>query len=257
MASDKKLGEFLAEVSNWEWSDFLKAEKDPKYTTNESIIFALIRSCAMEQMAAIRIALNRLDGKLKTPVVIEYPKVFHLYPNAKSIADNSEPMKKALSPGKVTETQVVGQPATDIALAPEEGSDLPSLSLRETLNKMSDYPRELPEAILQQAQLVEQATRGVSDMPVSTEIPKVKSVVAAHLLAMAQRRDIGALTEVFDQIDGRLAETIQIIGEDMYIVNYAPIAPEGAYLNEDGVLQKEAEQIQTMWAKKLGDVTPS
>jgi hypothetical protein len=39
--------------------------------------------------------------------------------------------------------------------------------------------------------------------------------VAAHLLILAQKRNIDALTEVFDQIDGKLAEVLQILGEDI------------------------------------------
>ena len=115
---------------------------------------------------------------------------------------------------------------------------------------MADYPRELPEAIIKQAEIVHQAVNDKAPMP--DEIPRVKSVVAAHLLVMAQARNIDALGEVFDQIDGKLAETIQILGDDLYITSYAASAPAGAYLNDDGVVEIEATVAQNLWAEKLG-----
>jgi hypothetical protein len=78
----EQLGDFLKDVSNWGWDEFVKAEKDNSYTSNQAIIFGLIRSCAMQDLRAIKIAINRLDGKLKTPLKIEMPKIYYLYPNA-------------------------------------------------------------------------------------------------------------------------------------------------------------------------------
>lgn len=259
MDKDKsgKLGDFLREVSNWRWDDFWRAERDSTYTSNESIIFALIRNCAMENLAAIKLTLNRLDGKLKTPIRIETPKVYYLFPNAKLAA---------MPPGKSARHELVGDKSD--AAAPNETvsgeviptesppepevNELPSLSLRQTLTKMSDYPRNVPKDLAYRAERVEEALREKIPIPAEIQVPMVKSVVAAHLLIMAQARNIEALTEVFDQIDGKLAETIQIIGEDIYITSYATTAPVEAVLNDDGVLQVAAEQSQAMWAAKLG-----
>lgn len=241
--SDNKLGKFLAEVSNWTWDQFWQAEHDDSYTSNEAVIFALIRACAMEKMEAIKIALNRLDGKLKTPVKVEYPKIFFLYPHATALEGGVEVPKLE---GEVFEGVVVD---TELALAEPE-SELPSLSLRQTLAKMSDYPRQLPKAIAELAQQTEEALRGQGELP--KEIPLVKSVVAAHLLLLAHQRNMGALYEVFDQIDGKLAETIQILGEDIYVTSYALEAPAGAQPNENGVLMLEATKTGDLWAHKLG-----
>lgn len=241
--SDNKLGKFLSEVSNWEWADFVKAEHDPKYTTNQSLIFSLIRSCVMQQLPAIKLSLNRLDGKLKTPIRFEYPKIYYLFPNAKplSIQEVDEPIALLGDPSPATEVVVAEEP---------EEPELPSLSLRQTLAKMSDYPRELPEKVVYTALEIEKAIHG--NVPMPTDSVLVKSVVAAHLLMLAQTRNIDALAEVFDQIDGKLAETIQVLGEDIYIVNYAEFAPPDARLNENGVMQMEAPQAQDIWANKLG-----
>lgn len=248
----EQLGNFLKEVSNWEWDEFVKAEHDNSYTSNEAMIFALIRSCAMQKLDAIKISINRLDGKLKTPLKIEMPKVFYLYPNA----SESKPQAVQVTDDPQTVNEVKAIVAGELVPkkeAPEpeitDEEDLPSMTFRETLSKMADYPRELPEQIIAFQELAEQYARGSGDKP--DEIPKVKSVVAAHLLILAQKRNIDALSEVFDQIDGKLAETLQILGDDLYIVNYSLTAPEGAYLNKDGVLQLEADKVQDMWAQKL------
>lgn len=256
-----KLGKFLAEVSNWRWDEFARAEYDPQYTSNQSIIFALIRACAMQKLDAIKISLNRIDGKLKTPVKIEMPKVFYLYPYA------------GLEPGNTSNTHATDEQAahddpeiTEQAMQIIEGEimpavvpagqddsaplpDLATMSLRETLNEMSDLPRELPEQLIRLALETEQWLKRNGPQP--DEIPKVKSVVAAHLLVMAQSRNLNAITEVFDQIDGKLVETIQILGDDIYITSYSPIAPPEAVPNKDGILQTEATNSQDIWAEKL------
>ena len=252
-ASEGKLGAFLKEVANWQWDEFVLAEKDPTFTSNQGVIFALIRSCAMQKMDAIRISLNRLDGKLKTPIKVEYPKIYYQFPNAK-LPEKSDTFTLPAGPKAPDlkgDTHVLtGEliPAPEPQKGPE---DLPSMSLRETLVEMAEYPRSLPEGI---AKLAEQTDAWLKrGEPRPDEIPKVKSVVAAHLLLLAQKRNIDALTEVFDQIDGKLAETIQLIGDDLYITSYLETAPEGAYLNADGVVEIEAEVAQRMWAQKLGD----
>jgi len=255
-----KLGLFLTEVANWKWDEFVKAEHDTSFTSNEAMIFALVRACAMQKIDAIRLSLNRLDGKLKTPVKIEYPKIFYIYPNATleapadtlTKAENVNTSAEHINPTTIT---LVPKPEDVIeALAPLQDepieSDLPSLSLRQTLTKMSDYPRETPQFVVEYALQTEQWLRNQAERP--EEIPAVKSVIAAHLLIMAANRKIDALTEVFDQIDGKLAETIQILGDDIYITSYITEAPPGAYLNADGVVEFEAKATQDMWTRKLG-----
>lgn len=247
--SSEKMGSFLREVSNWTWEEFVRAEHDPKFSSNNAMIFALVRACAMQKMEAIKMALNRIDGKLKTPIKIEAPKIFYLFPNAQP--PEALPQPEAAEPTEAISGELIAAPEEPTL----EENDLPSLSLRQTLTKLSDLPREFPEAIVEYALQIEQWVKKGGPLP--DENPMVKSVVAAHLLILAASRDIGALTEVFDQIDGKLAETIQIVGEDLYITSYSHTAPEGAYLNKNGVLEIEAVQAQIMWAQKLGAVLPN
>lgn len=272
--SEHKLGEFLKEVANWKWSEFVLAEKDhDHYTTADAIVFSLIRACVMQDIAAIKLAINRLDGKLATPVKIVYPKFYYLFPNAKSVALD------APTPPPITGTQhidpdgstasmqisIQAQPDEDyqIIMKPAEESetmdesDLPTLTFRQTLSKMVDYPRSLPKQLIQTAFLVHamvEKRKVDGEVPYIPErnIPMVKSVVAAHLIQMAERRDIDALYEVFEAIDGKLVETIQVVGEDVYLTLYHDTAPFGAIKNEDGVYQIEATSTQNRWRQKLG-----
>lgn len=256
MSDPGKLAGFLREVSNWDWEEFCRAEHDPKYTSNEAMIFALIRACVMEKMEAIKLALGRLDGKLKTPVRIETPKVYYIYPMAtlpqgSAPVENSETEASQLPAGEVGKLDGVVVLPEEPEQEPEPEPDLATLSLRQTLGKMADHPREVPQFIIQFATATQQWLKGQAEEP--EEKPLVKSVVAAHLLKLAAERNIDALSEVFDQIDGKLVETIQILGEDIYIVDYSLTAPDGAYLNQNGMLQLEATQAQDMWAKKLAN----
>ncbi len=259
MASDK-LAKFLKEVSNWQWDEFVRAEKNLQYSSNQAIILALIRSCAMQNLPAIKTALNRLDGKLKTPVRIEMPKVFYLYPNATPLeapafARVTDDPTTVNQVEKIVEGELMPMPLpAENTTEDKSKKDLPSMGLRETLVEMGDYPRELPDAIIQLAEQTHQWVQKHAPMP--DEIPMVKSVVAANLLVMAQKRNIDALTEVFDQIDGKLVETLQILGEDIYIEIYSSSAPPEAKLNDDGVYQLEAKMSQDTWAEKLGRSQP-
>lgn len=255
MSNDhSRLAAFLREVSNWDWEAFCRAEHDPQFTSNEALIFALIRSCAMEKLDAIKLAMNRLDGKLKTPVRIETPKVFYRFPHATLSTGAGHTAHKEgeilqLTPGDASKVESgIIKPAEPDH---EDEPELATLSLRQTLTKMADTPRQVPEAVIAYATATQQWLNG--NAPEPAEKPMVKSVVAAHLLKLAAERNIDALSEVFDQIDGKLVETIQVLGEDLYITDYSLTAPDGAYLGADGVLQLEAMQAQDMWAAKLGN----
>lgn len=250
--SENNLGKFLAEVSNWRWDDFVRAEKDKSYTSRQAMIFALVRSCAMQNLQAIKLSVNRLDGKLATPLKVEYPKVYYLYPNAAvyELKDVPQVVNRIDIPEEELETSALIRP--DMPEPEITENDLPSLSIRQTVAKMADFPRDTPDKVARDALETEMWLRNEAPKPFT--VPLVKSVVAAHLLILAQKRNIEALGEVFDQIDGKLAETIKLLGDDLFITSYAMVAPEGAYVNDKGILQIEASQVQDMWATKLGKV---
>ena len=55
-----------------------------------------------------------------------------------------------------------------------------------------------------------------------------------------------------DLKNGRDNETIQILGEDIFITDYSTTAPPDAKPNENGIMQVEATAAQNIWAAKLG-----
>lgn len=245
------LGDFLKEVSNWDWYEYAVAERDKAgYTSNQAIIFGLIRSCAAQKMDAITLSIKRLDGNLKTPIKFEYPKVYTVYPYATSVAE-PDTTKKLTVIDEVADASDIDFSAIEkVEDEPAPPKDLPSMGIRETIKEMAEYPRELPEKIIELAQQAEQFMHHHAKKP--AEIPKVKSVVAAHLLIMAQQRNMAAIGEVFDAIDGKLVEIIQVVGKDIHLVSYDSVAPAGSIKNADGAYQIEALEIQNNWALRLG-----
>lgn len=237
MSDRGKLGTFLKEIIDWRWDDFVKAETDTNYTGYQAAVFALIRSCSEAKLGAIKLAIDRVDGKVETPIKFEYPKVYLLFPEAKEAALPPAGMKPA--------ALTTGKPLKEKP-PEEEPVKLTTMSLRQTLNKMAEEPRLLVKMILQRKREVELGK--VAD---GKNIPLVKSVIAANLLHLAEKNNFEAITEVFDQIDGKLVETIRILGDDIYLSSYVSVAPYGAVKNKDGVFQLEAPQIAQSWKQKL------
>jgi len=239
-----KLGNFLREVIDWEWDQFVEAEKDEQYSGYQSSVFALVRSAAEQKLQAIKLSIARIDGQVKTPIKVEYPSVFMTFPLAE---------RKALPPPEAKATALLADPEPsslkEIVAYPEPEEpqeSLATLTLRETLDRMADAPRNIPLLIDDQRKRVEQG-RSLGD----AKVPLVKSVICAHLLILAnEKHNFDAITEIFDQIDGKLVETIKLMG-DMHLTSYALEAPFDAVKNKDGVWQIEKPIVSNLWAEKL------
>lgn len=260
MSSDRgKLGNFLKEVINWNWKEFCDAEIDQKYSGLEATVLALVRTASDGKLGAIKLAIDRIDGKIETPIKIEFPKVWMLYPEATTVA-----LPQGDAPVETAElASLPDVPKTDGVedIEPVEDEDTPQsaavMSLRETLNKLADSPRVVTQLILARKQEVESPdfTGKDVDEDVAKKIPLVKSVIAANLLHLAiDKNNFEAITEVFEQIDGKLVETIKILGDDIFISQYGIEAPAGSVKNKDGVYMIEAKQSTQTWAEKLGSV---
>lgn len=243
MSSDRgKLGNFLKLVINWNWEEFCRAEGDPKYTGMEATVFSLIRTVSEGKLGAIKLAIDRVDGRVETPVRIEYPKVFYLYPHATSVEGIDAGSSLALPT-----PEEFDEPEPEVELK----EDLLTFTLRQTLNKMAKQPRVLIGLILKKKREVEQAIR--EDQPITERnIPLVKSIVAANLLQLAtEKNNFEAITEVFDQIDGKLVETYRMLGDDLYMVQYTNVAPMGAVKNKDGIYMIENKELAEQWKQKF------
>lgn len=250
-ATDRgKLGSFLREVIDWQWDEFCKAELNADLSGMQGAVLSLVRRCSDGKLGAIQLAIDRVDGKVETPVKVEYPKVFVLFPHAEKVAlGPPEPgsAMAALAPPEDFDPLKEEPPAEP----DEEKAHIAVMSLRDTLNKMADTPRKVPLMIHQRKKEVENALATNKALPEEKNIPLVKSVIAANLLTLAESGKFEAITEIFDQIDGKLVETIRILGEDMYINSYILEAPYGAKKNKDGVYYLEAPQISDTWKAKF------
>lgn len=246
-----KLGSFLKELIDWTWDEFCRAEIDHNYTGYEGAVMALVRQCSDGKLGAIRLAIDRVDGKVETPIKVEYPKVFILFPHAEKVALGPP------EPGSPTALLAPPENFDSIDAGPaepqEEQVKAATMDLRQTVKKMADAPRKVPLVIHQRKKEVEKAVQNEIDLSKEKKnIPLVKSVIAANLIILANEKGkFEAITELFDQIDGKLVETIRILGEDMYLESYILEAPYGAKKNKDGVYYLEAPQISDTWKAKF------
>lgn len=230
-----KLTEGFQDIIELPWSVFVDIERSDTASNFDSIITALARAASKGNLRAIQAALDRLDGKIATEVDVEYPKFYTLYPNATIIA--SDPSITTV--GKLPEPEPA--PEAEVELSDEE---LPTGSLRSVLDRMLDSPKTIVDQILTTAALVDAGDRTKGD-------PMVKSVIVAGLMKLVHGGRISAVFEVFDQIDGKVAEKIKILGDDVFMYNYSNIAPAGAEKNEDGIYQIMAENTTNAWVARL------
>jgi hypothetical protein len=241
MSDRGKLGSFLKEIIDWDWKQFCEAEADPKYTGYQAAVFSLVRTCSDGKLSAIKLSIDRVDGKVETPIKFEYPKIYFLFPEAQKVTLPAPGQTPTLTTGEEPE------PLNEPPEAEEEPVKVTTMTLRQTLEKMADSPRQVPLLIHQRKKEVEN-----DQIPEDGNLPLVKSVIVANLLILAnEKNNFEAITEIFDQIDGKLVETIRILGEDIYLTSYALEAPYGATKNKDGVYQLMAPQIMDAWKEKL------
>jgi hypothetical protein len=212
-------------------------EKSEEHTSAQAVVFAIVRACANGKLPAIKESLNRIDGRLQEQIEVQYPKFYITYPYATST-------HRIKSQPKVVSTEVANR-------IKSQEEPLVTGSLRDTLNRMSDAPKNLVQAILDGAKDVETRDSYASEVDPLND-PLVKSVIVAGLMQMAHNGNLGAIFEVFDNLDGKLVDTIRILGEDVHMTSYDTIAPQGAKKNKDGVYQVEADNTTNKWAISLG-----
>lgn len=235
-----KLTPFFKETIERRWSEFVTMEQSEDYTSSEAVVFAIVRACVNGKLPAIKESLNRVDGKLAEQIEVVYPKFYIQYPHATAIeAGAKTPKGKEISFPEITGSKT---PPPEVPLV--------TGSLRDTLTRMSEQPRNLVTAILTAAKDVETRHSYQAESDPQSD-PLVKSVIVAGLLRLAHDGNLGAIFEVFDNIDGKLVDVIRILGDDVYLTNYDTIAPQGA-VKVGGVYQMEADNTTSKWAISLG-----
>lgn len=224
------------ELIHLDWYDFAKLEQDKGASVDDSVLCSLIRICAdTDDIAAIKLAFNRVDGLLTTPIEIKVPKFYVRYVKATEIEAGAKAL--AAPEGADTEKTSSYDPAT--------------AKLRETLREMRGMPQDVIRVVRLYKKRIDKAMK--SNIPVSDEQhkPMVKSVIVANLLRNVKRGRYSAIELVFDQIDGKLTRTITLLGgEDVYVDDpITTIAPANATKNEEGYYVAENKTMTAIWLR--------
>lgn len=223
------LKERFEEILHLDWGDFCKLEKNPSSNVDDVVLCSLIRTCAdTDDIAAIKMAFDRADGLLETPIEIKVPKFFVRYVNAKDVEAGT---KQIEAPEQLENDN-------------SSKYDPASAKLRETLREMRGMPRDVIRVVRLYKRRVEKGVK-------VDHQPMVKSVIVANLLKNVQRGRFRAVELVFDQIDGKLTRTINLLGgDDVYVDDYNTLtAPVGSILGDDGVYYAENKIMTNIWLR--------
>lgn len=230
------------------WDDFAALEKSPDATNFDSVLTGIVRACRKGTLRAIQTALDRLDGKIATELEVEYPKFYVLYPYATKKANDPTIIEGDELDFKSDDIPTVIAPpraaAADMEELDAEAEELPTGSLRAVLEKMLDSPKTIVDSILNSADRVDEGDYSGGN-------PYVKSVIVAGLMKLVHDGRMSAVFEIFDQIDGKVADKLKVLGDDVYLTRFDAIAPAEAVKNADGVYEVVAENVTNMWTARL------
>lgn len=217
------------EIIHMNWADFVQLEHDKSASVDDGVLCSLVRVCAdTDDIAAIKLAFDRVDGLLTTPIEVKVPKFYTRYTKATEI----EPGEKAITaPGDAgNEKKSTYDPAT--------------AKLRETLREMRSMPQDV-------IRIVRLYKKHIDEGKTEKHDPMVKSVIVANLLRNVRRGRYRAIELVFDQIDGKLTRTITLLGgDDVYIDDViTTVAPANAIKDENGVYIAENKVMTAAWLR--------
>lgn len=190
-------------------------------SSNQAVVASLLRICCEEDdIKAIKLAFERILGKPEKVVVIKRTTVRMVYPDA---------TKKQLQP--VVNTRVQDETTAvehDEKVVIDE-ADAPGILLRKMLDKIGDSANDYSFKVLDRK---DQYT--------------VAEVLVANLYAIAMRgSNLGAISMLFDYLDGAVADVIRLEGEDTILLeNYADVAPYEAQQGENGIWYVEMESVR-------------
>lgn len=225
------------EMLHIDWYEFCKLEADKGSTVDEGALCSLIRICAdTDDIAAAKLAFDRADGLQATVIEIKVPKFYIRYTEATDI----EPGAKEL------------EAPSDAKKEKKSDYDPASAKLRETLAEMRGMPRDVIRVVRLYKKRIEKAFDGGITIPESQHKPMVKSVIVANLLRNVQKGKFKAIELVFDQIDGKLPKSIQLLGGDDVVVDDplgSLVAPAHSIMSDDGFYRAEDKKMTTIWLR--------
>lgn len=214
------------ELLHIDWGEFIELENGTSTNVDDMTLCSFIRICAeANDMAAIKIAFDRSDGLVETPVEVKVPKFYIRYLEAKDKEPGDATNKD------IKETVKKYDPAT--------------AKLRETLQEMRRMPKDVIRVVRIYRKRIE---KGIE----VDHKPQVKSVIVANLLNIVQKgKSARAIELVFDQLDGKLTKTISLLGgNDVYIDDFSTLtAPANAIKDENGVYIAENELMTNAWLR--------
>ncbi|HYG84598.1 MAG TPA: hypothetical protein VD907_07030 [Verrucomicrobiae bacterium] len=217
------------EIIHLDWGEFIALEQDKGASVDDVVLCSLVRVCAdTDDIAAIKLAFDRIDGLQDTLIEIKVPKFYTRYVNAKEIEQGPKQIE-----------------APEGAKASEPASyDPATAKLRETLKEMRKMPRDV-------IRVVKLYKKRIEDGKPVEHKPKVKSVIVANLLKHVTKGRFRAIELVFDQIDGKLPKAINLLGgDDVYVDDYTElVAPSHAQLDEKGVYYAENKAMTAGWLR--------
>lgn len=222
------LKERFEELIHLPWDEFVIMEKDKNTSVDDMVLCALIRSCAdTDNINAAKLSFDRIDEIQEVPVKVNVPKFYVRYPNAKKIE----------SGGKTKQIEAPKEAESDY--------DPATAKLRATLAEMRSMPRQVVNVVIATKRAVDK------DKPIKNKIPSVKAVIVANLLHNAKKQRTRAIELIFDQIDGKLARTITLLGgNDVYVDDFSTLtAPANAIKDENGVYIAENELMTNAWLR--------
>ena len=227
------------ELIHLPWDEFCILESNKKATVDDVVLCKLIRTCAdTDDIAAIKLAFDRIDGLQATLIEIKVPKFYLRYPNATGVAEGSRQIEM---PGAANRAE-------------PSNYDPATAKLRETLREMRKLPYDIVRAVFSVKRKVEKALKENIPIPEGDDrprIPQVKAVITANLLKNVKKGKFKAVELVFDQIDGKLPKAIQLLGGEDVVVDDPTVitAPSHAELGEDGVWRAEDKVMTTIWLR--------
>ncbi len=217
------------EIIHMTWSDFVLLEHDKSASVDDGVLCSLVRVCAdTDEIAAAKLAFDRLDGLLETPIEIKVPKFYTRYVKAKEIESGTR--------------QIEGAGASEKDKA--SSYDPATAKLRETLREMRSMPQDVIRVVRGYKKRIDEGKPSKHD-------PMVKSVIVANLLRNVGRGRYRAIELVFDQIDGKLTRTLTLLGgDDVYVDDYTElVAPADAIKDESGYYIAENKLMTTAWLR--------
>jgi hypothetical protein len=219
------------EIIHMDWGEFVKLEQDKYSSVDDTVLCSLVRICAVtDDMAAIKLAFDRMDGLLETLIDIKVPKFYTRYVNATA----AEPSTAALAAGD------------EVKEEEPDSYDPATAKLRETLKKMRGMPHDVIRVVRLAAKHIDEGK-----FPKDQKQPSVKAVIVANLLKHVTKGRFRAIELVFDQIDGKLPKSIRLLGgEDVYVDDYTEkIAPADSMQDEKGIYYAENKLMTAAWIR--------